>query len=158
MSAVAKRSTSPINRYIRMLQCPWLPLPDCQSTRSCFYRFFSRACPVIGCHEGKTEDVDFAVLLFITAGSAFLNPEGDSGTETENDPQLTFYTDPSRSRRRSRGGKDGGAQRVTGLWGEEAGCCRGSGSGWGPCGPRPVSAGSVLGSRPVFPPKEERRA
>ncbi|EFB26865.1 hypothetical protein PANDA_004289 [Ailuropoda melanoleuca] len=38
------------------------------------------------------------------AGSAFLNPEGDSGTETENDPQLTFYTDPSRSRRRSRVG------------------------------------------------------
>nr|XP_035922838.1 astrotactin-1-like isoform X1 [Halichoerus grypus] len=38
------------------------------------------------------------------AGSAFLNPEGDSGPETENDPQLTFYTDPSRSRRRSRVG------------------------------------------------------
>ncbi|VCW99082.1 unnamed protein product, partial [Gulo gulo] len=38
------------------------------------------------------------------AGSAFLSPEGDSGTETENDPQLTFYTDPSRSRRRSRVG------------------------------------------------------
>uniref|UniRef100_A0A671FPI9 Astrotactin 1 n=1 Tax=Rhinolophus ferrumequinum TaxID=59479 RepID=A0A671FPI9_RHIFE len=38
------------------------------------------------------------------AGSAFLNPEGDSGTEAENDPQLTFYTDPSRSRRRSRVG------------------------------------------------------
>uniref|UniRef100_A0A8C3HM96 Astrotactin 1 n=1 Tax=Chrysemys picta bellii TaxID=8478 RepID=A0A8C3HM96_CHRPI len=37
------------------------------------------------------------------AGSAFLNPEGDSGTEADNDPQLTFYTDPSRSRRRSRG-------------------------------------------------------
>ncbi|XP_038270105.1 astrotactin-1 isoform X3 [Dermochelys coriacea] len=36
------------------------------------------------------------------AGSAFLNPEGDSGTEADNDPQLTFYTDPSRSRRRSR--------------------------------------------------------
>ncbi|NXE66749.1 ASTN1 protein, partial [Calcarius ornatus] len=38
------------------------------------------------------------------AGSAFLNPEGDSGTEADTDPQLTFYTDPSRSRRRSRGG------------------------------------------------------
>uniref|UniRef100_A0A480NNZ1 Astrotactin-1 isoform 2 n=1 Tax=Sus scrofa TaxID=9823 RepID=A0A480NNZ1_PIG len=38
------------------------------------------------------------------AGSAFLNPEGDSSTEAENDPQLTFYTDPSRSRRRSRVG------------------------------------------------------
>ncbi|XP_051866962.1 astrotactin-1 isoform X3 [Pristis pectinata] len=37
------------------------------------------------------------------AGSAFLNPEGDSGTEADNEPQLTFYTDPSRSRRRSRG-------------------------------------------------------
>ncbi|XP_069793568.1 astrotactin-1 isoform X3 [Narcine bancroftii] len=39
----------------------------------------------------------------ISAGSAFLNPEGDSGTEADNEPQLTFYTDPSRSRRRSRG-------------------------------------------------------
>ncbi|XP_039183625.1 astrotactin-1-like [Crotalus tigris] len=38
------------------------------------------------------------------AGSAFLNPEGDSGTEADNDPQLAFYTDPSRSRRRSRVG------------------------------------------------------
>uniref|UniRef100_A0A8C4W5B2 Astrotactin 1 n=1 Tax=Gopherus evgoodei TaxID=1825980 RepID=A0A8C4W5B2_9SAUR len=28
------------------------------------------------------------------AGSAFLNPEGDSGTEADNDPQLTFYTGP----------------------------------------------------------------
>ncbi|XP_072367710.1 astrotactin-1 isoform X2 [Scyliorhinus torazame] len=37
------------------------------------------------------------------AGSTFLNPEGDSGTEADNEPQLTFYTDPSRSRRRSRG-------------------------------------------------------
>ncbi|RXM31861.1 Astrotactin-1 [Acipenser ruthenus] len=37
------------------------------------------------------------------AGSAFLNPEGDSGTEADSEPQLTFYTDPSRSRRRSRG-------------------------------------------------------
>lgn len=36
-----------------------------------------------------------------------MNPEGDSGTEAENDPQLTFYTDPSRSRRRSRGRNDG---------------------------------------------------
>lgn len=66
--------------------------------------------------EKNIEDVAFAVVLFITAGSAFLNPEGDSGTETENDPQLTFYTDPSRSRRRSRGGKAGGARRVAGLW------------------------------------------
>ncbi|XP_028667151.1 astrotactin-1 isoform X2 [Erpetoichthys calabaricus] len=37
------------------------------------------------------------------AGSAFLNPDGDSGTEADSEPQLTFYTDPSRSRRRSRG-------------------------------------------------------
>ncbi|XP_065132681.1 astrotactin-1 isoform X2 [Paramisgurnus dabryanus] len=37
------------------------------------------------------------------AGSAFLNPDGDSGTEADSEPQLTFYTDPNRSRRRSRG-------------------------------------------------------
>uniref|UniRef100_A0A8C9W1H7 Astrotactin 1 n=1 Tax=Scleropages formosus TaxID=113540 RepID=A0A8C9W1H7_SCLFO len=36
-------------------------------------------------------------------GSAFLNPDGDSGTEADSEPQLTFYTDPNRSRRRSRG-------------------------------------------------------
>uniref|UniRef100_UPI00398F1676 astrotactin-1 n=1 Tax=Pristiophorus japonicus TaxID=55135 RepID=UPI00398F1676 len=47
------------------------------------------------------------------AGSAFLNPEGDSGTEADNEPQLTFYTDPSRSRRRSRGSRNG---RVTSAW------------------------------------------
>ncbi|KAK6484675.1 astrotactin-1-like isoform X1 [Huso huso] len=40
-------------------------------------------------------------------GSAFLNPEGDSGTEADSEPQLTFYTDPSRSRRRSRGMRNG---------------------------------------------------
>ncbi|NWX25747.1 ASTN1 protein, partial [Notiomystis cincta] len=44
------------------------------------------------------------VRLSPAAGSAFLNPEGDSGTEADTDPQLTFYTDPSRSRRRSRVG------------------------------------------------------
>lgn len=113
---------------------------------------------MIWCHEEKSGDVDCAVLLFIIAGSAFLNPEGDSGTETENDPQLTFYTDPSRSRRRSRGGKVGGAPRVAGLWSGEARSCRDAGSGWGLCGPKPVSAGSVLGPQLVFPPKEERRA
>ncbi|XP_016329807.1 astrotactin-1-like, partial [Sinocyclocheilus anshuiensis] len=37
------------------------------------------------------------------AGSTFLNPDGDSGTEADSEPQLTFYTDPNRSRRRSRG-------------------------------------------------------
>uniref|UniRef100_A0A8C2CZ44 Astrotactin 1 n=1 Tax=Cyprinus carpio TaxID=7962 RepID=A0A8C2CZ44_CYPCA len=36
-------------------------------------------------------------------GSTFLNPDGDSGTEADSEPQLTFYTDPNRSRRRSRG-------------------------------------------------------
>uniref|UniRef100_A0A4W5QC44 Astrotactin 1 n=1 Tax=Hucho hucho TaxID=62062 RepID=A0A4W5QC44_9TELE len=38
-----------------------------------------------------------------TPGSTFLNPDGDSGTEADSEPQLTFYTDPNRSRRRSRG-------------------------------------------------------
>uniref|UniRef100_A0A4W5KX42 Astrotactin 1 n=1 Tax=Hucho hucho TaxID=62062 RepID=A0A4W5KX42_9TELE len=37
-------------------------------------------------------------------GSTFLNPDGDSGTEADSEPQLTFYTDPNRSRRRSRAG------------------------------------------------------
>uniref|UniRef100_A0A8C5I0L7 Astrotactin 1 n=1 Tax=Gouania willdenowi TaxID=441366 RepID=A0A8C5I0L7_GOUWI len=36
-------------------------------------------------------------------GSTFLNPDGDSGTEADSEPQLAFYTDPNRSRRRSRG-------------------------------------------------------
>ncbi|RXN20771.1 astrotactin-1 isoform X2 [Labeo rohita] len=39
------------------------------------------------------------------AGSTFLNPDGDSGTEADSEPQLTFYTDPNRSRRRSRGSR-----------------------------------------------------
>uniref|UniRef100_A0A3P8X2C8 Astrotactin 1 n=1 Tax=Cynoglossus semilaevis TaxID=244447 RepID=A0A3P8X2C8_CYNSE len=38
------------------------------------------------------------------AGSTFLNPDGDSGTEADSEPQLAFYTDPNRSRRRSRVG------------------------------------------------------
>ncbi|XP_051943672.1 astrotactin-1 isoform X5 [Hippocampus zosterae] len=37
-------------------------------------------------------------------GSNFLNPDGDSGTEADSEPQLAFYTDPNRSRRRSRAG------------------------------------------------------
>lgn len=81
----------------------------------------------------------FAMVLFITAGSAFLNPEGDSGTETENDPQLTFYTDPSRSRRRSRGRKHGGTKWRE--WSSEkgrAGNCRGAGLGCGLTAPKSV--------------------
>lgn len=42
-----------------------------------------------------------------TAGSTFMNPDGDSGTEADSEPQLTFYTDPNRSRRRSRGMRNG---------------------------------------------------
>ncbi|KAF0047403.1 hypothetical protein F2P81_001036 [Scophthalmus maximus] len=41
------------------------------------------------------------------AGSTFLNPDGDSGTEADSEPQLAFYTDPNRSRRRSRGMRNG---------------------------------------------------
>ncbi|KAA0719362.1 Astrotactin-1 Precursor [Triplophysa tibetana] len=41
------------------------------------------------------------------AGSTFLNPDGDSGTEADSEPQLTFYTDPNRSRRRTRGMRNG---------------------------------------------------
>ncbi|XP_026867160.2 astrotactin-1 isoform X1 [Electrophorus electricus] len=48
------------------------------------------------------------------AGSAFLNPDGDSGTEADSEPQLTFYTDPNRSRRRGRGMRNGNA---TPAWG-----------------------------------------
>ncbi|TNN22032.1 Astrotactin-1 [Liparis tanakae] len=44
-----------------------------------------------------------------TAGSTFLNPDGDSGTEADSEPQLAFYTDPNRSRRRSRGMRNGNA-------------------------------------------------
>uniref|UniRef100_A0AAY4A701 Astrotactin-1 n=1 Tax=Denticeps clupeoides TaxID=299321 RepID=A0AAY4A701_9TELE len=46
---------------------------------------------------------DKANMDLTPAGSAFLNPDGDSGTEADSEPQLTFYTDPNRSRRRSRG-------------------------------------------------------
>ncbi|XP_053089322.1 astrotactin-1 isoform X5 [Pangasianodon hypophthalmus] len=49
-----------------------------------------------GCNDKANVDLT-------PAGSAFLNPDGDSGPETDGEPQLTFYTDPNRSRRRSRG-------------------------------------------------------
>ncbi|KAK2860772.1 hypothetical protein Q7C36_004938 [Tachysurus vachellii] len=51
------------------------------------------------------------------AGSAFLNPDGDSGPETDGEPQLTFYTDPNRSRRRSRGMRNGNANPAWGSGG-----------------------------------------
>ncbi|XP_061746647.1 astrotactin-1-like isoform X3 [Nerophis ophidion] len=51
------------------------------------------------------------------AGSTFLNPDGDSGTEADSEPQLAFYTDPSRSRRRSRGMRNG---NVNSAWGSGA--------------------------------------
>ncbi|XP_056453505.1 astrotactin-1 [Gadus chalcogrammus] len=54
-------------------------------------------------------------------GSTFLTPDGDSGTEADSDPQLTFYTDPHRSRRRSRGLRNGSA---TSGWGSGAGSPR----------------------------------
>ncbi|XP_072768241.1 astrotactin-1 isoform X1 [Nerophis lumbriciformis] len=55
------------------------------------------------------------------AGSTFLNPDGDSGTEADSEPQLAFYTDPSRSRRRSRGMRNG---NVNSAWGSGAGSPR----------------------------------
>ncbi|XP_026867164.2 astrotactin-1 isoform X4 [Electrophorus electricus] len=57
---------------------------------------------------------DKASMDLTPAGSAFLNPDGDSGTEADSEPQLTFYTDPNRSRRRGRGMRNGNA---TPAWG-----------------------------------------
>lgn len=54
-----------------------------------------------------------------TAGSTFLNPDGDSGTEADSEPQLAFYTDPNRSRRRSRGMRNGNANSAWGSRGKE---------------------------------------
>ena len=54
-----------------------------------------------------------------TAGSTFLNPDGDSGTEADSEPQLTFYTDPNRSRRRSRGMRNGNANSAWASGGKE---------------------------------------
>ncbi|KAI9542007.1 Astrotactin-1 [Dissostichus eleginoides] len=56
-----------------------------------------------------------------TGGSTFLNPDGDSGTEADSEPQLAFYTDPNRSRRRSRGMRNGNANSA---WGSGAGSPR----------------------------------
>uniref|UniRef100_A0A8C4DLL1 Astrotactin 1 n=1 Tax=Dicentrarchus labrax TaxID=13489 RepID=A0A8C4DLL1_DICLA len=57
------------------------------------------------CSESKQLVCIFFISLCVnpTAGSTFLNPDGDSGTEADSEPQLAFYTDPNRSRRRSRG-------------------------------------------------------
>ncbi|CAB1435793.1 unnamed protein product [Pleuronectes platessa] len=55
------------------------------------------------------------------AGSTFLNPDGDSGTEADSEPQLAFYTDPNRSRRRTRGMRNGNANSA---WGSGAGSPR----------------------------------
>ncbi|XP_062849986.1 astrotactin-1 isoform X3 [Trichomycterus rosablanca] len=63
-----------------------------------------------GCNEKANMDLT-------PAGSAFLNPDGDSGPETDGEPQLTFYTDPNRSRRRSRGMRNGNANPAWGSGG-----------------------------------------
>ncbi|XP_047674288.1 astrotactin-1 isoform X3 [Tachysurus fulvidraco] len=60
---------------------------------------------------------DKASMDLTPAGSAFLNPDGDSGPETDGEPQLTFYTDPNRSRRRSRGMRNGNANPAWGSGG-----------------------------------------
>uniref|UniRef100_A0A8D3BWM8 Astrotactin 1 n=1 Tax=Scophthalmus maximus TaxID=52904 RepID=A0A8D3BWM8_SCOMX len=75
-----------------------------------------------GQHEQQNSPLRGPELLFIggvflcvnpTAGSTFLNPDGDSGTEADSEPQLAFYTDPNRSRRRSRGMRNGNANSTT---------------------------------------------
>ncbi|KAM9500570.1 astrotactin-1 isoform 3-T3 [Clarias gariepinus] len=63
-----------------------------------------------GCNDKGSVDLT-------PAGSAFLNPDGDSGPETDGEPQLTFYTDPNRSRRRSRGMRNGNANPAWGSGG-----------------------------------------
>lgn len=59
-----------------------------------------------------------SVCVNSTAGSTFLNPDGDSGTEADSEPQLAFYTDPNRSRRRSRGMRNGNANSAWGSGGK----------------------------------------
>lgn len=60
-----------------------------------------------------------SVCVTSTAGSTFLNPDGDSGTEADSEPQLAFYTDPNRSRRRSRGMRNGNANSAWGSGGKQ---------------------------------------
>lgn len=60
-----------------------------------------------------------SVCVNSTAGSTFLNPDGDSGTEADSEPQLAFYTDPNRSRRRSRGMRNGNANSAWGSGGKQ---------------------------------------
>uniref|UniRef100_F6TG92 Evolutionarily conserved-signaling intermediate in Toll pathway, mitochondrial n=1 Tax=Xenopus tropicalis TaxID=8364 RepID=F6TG92_XENTR len=55
-----------------------------------------------GCNEKNT--MDLTPGMYSASYITFLNPEGDCGADLDNETQLTFYTDPSRSRRRSRVG------------------------------------------------------
>ncbi|CAG10914.1 unnamed protein product [Tetraodon nigroviridis] len=69
----------------------------------------------------SVENHFLCVCVNSTAGSTFLNPDGDSGTEADSEPQMAFYTDPNRSRRRSRGMRNGNANSA---WGSGAGSPR----------------------------------
>lgn len=67
----------------------------------------------------SVENHFISVCVNSTAGSTFLNPDGDSGTEADSEPQLAFYTDPNRSRRRSRGMRNGNANSAWGSGGKQ---------------------------------------
>uniref|UniRef100_A0A672PGG2 Astrotactin 1 n=2 Tax=Sinocyclocheilus grahami TaxID=75366 RepID=A0A672PGG2_SINGR len=65
--------------------------------------FTSQVTRTLDSLQGCNDKLMVGFCVNSTAGSTFLNPDGDSGTEADSEPQLTFYTDPNRSRRRSRG-------------------------------------------------------
>uniref|UniRef100_A0A8C4DUE6 Astrotactin 1 n=1 Tax=Dicentrarchus labrax TaxID=13489 RepID=A0A8C4DUE6_DICLA len=91
-----KQHTLKINTCSESKQLPSPVRPTRGQTPHCWkvFFFFHPHCRCI-----------FFISLCVnpTAGSTFLNPDGDSGTEADSEPQLAFYTDPNRSRRRSRG-------------------------------------------------------
>lgn len=99
--------------------------PHCFALRSHFVtfrswttaRFFLAALPPST--VGASVTYLWCEVCLSAAGSAFLNPDGDSGTEADSEPQLTFYTDPNRSRRRSRGMRNGNANTAWGPGGKE---------------------------------------
>lgn len=81
--------------------------------------FSCHLCEVEGTFPTTGPELFCIFCVNPTAGSTFLNPDGDSGTEADSEPQLAFYTDPNRSRRRSRGMRNGNANSAWGSGGKE---------------------------------------
>ena len=115
--------------------------------------FFPWACPVIWCHEDRTEGIFFALVFFLQLVPPSWTLKGTLARRQKTTPSWPFTPTPHGAEGAVEVGRLEGRSAGRGGGEAKARSCRGAGSRRGLWGLKSVSAGRL-----AIPPKEEGRA